>query len=337
LSKRILFLAERMAMGFGVAVVIENLAEELARRGHCVDVGSIHWDRNQGRNFQVHVLSANAASVHKLASDLQSEYVIAHTSPFFEVLPQMPGPYERWVWEHGDPTPELFPFDGTERRRIAESKRINVYPNVDRVIAISEFIKEDIGWSEADIVYNGCDHLQPARPSSHGKQKLRVGTLMRLGEGEAFYKGNQLFMDLVEYCRRRNDDIDFYLMGRGGKEDAKPFEELGVITYTNATDQERAQYLADLDIFVSLSLWEGFNLPLVEAMVSGTFAIAFDTGAHPEVTPAVVSSLMEMGSLILSLNNNRPVLNARSEAARKYISDKYRWSISVDSTLNLMK
>jgi len=325
-----------MAMGFGVAVVIENLAEELARRGHCVDVGCIHWDRNQGENFQVHVLSAEPASVHKLASDLRSEYVIAHTSPFFEVLPKLPGPYERWVWEHGDPTPELFPFDGTERRRIAQNKHTNVYPNVDRVITISEFIREDIGWPDADLVYNGCDHLRPARSSSPGKKKLRVGTLMRLGEGEAFYKGNQLFLDLVEYCRLRSDDLEFYLMGRGSKRDAEPFEELGVITYTNATDQERAQYLADLDIFVSLSLWEGFNLPLVEAMVSGTFTIAFDTGAHPEVTPGVVSSLTEMGGLILSLNINRSVLHARSETARTYISQHYRWSKSVDSMLKLI-
>lgn len=336
MSKRILFLTERMAMGFGVAVVIENLAEELAGRGHCVDVGCIHWNHNKGRNFQVHVLSAQAASVHKLASDLRSEYVIAHTSPFFELLPQLSGAYERWVWEHGDPTPELFPFDGTERRRIAENKHINVYPNVDRVIAISEFIKEDIGWSDADIVYNGCDHLRPAKPSSPGNKKLRVGTLMRLGEGEAFYKGNQLFLDLIQYCRLRSNDLEFYLMGRGSKEDAEPFEDLGVIAYTNATDQERAQYLADLDIFVSLSLWEGFNLPLVEAMVSGAFAIAFDTGAQPEVTPGVVSSLTEMAGLILSLDNNRPVLHARSEAARKYVSEKYRWSVSVDSMLKLI-
>ncbi len=322
-------------MGFGVAVVIDNLAEELARRGHHVDVGCIRWDEKQGRNYQVQLVKANAHSVHELAQNSRSDYVIAHTSPFFELLPQLTGLYERWAWEHGDPTPELFPFDGPERRRIAEHKHMNVYPNVDRVVAISEFIREDIGWSSAEIVYNGCDHLRPASPSRPHDKKLRVGTLMRLGKGEAFYKGNQLYIDLVQYCRPRSSDVEFCLMGRGSKEDAAPFEELGIVTHRNASDKERAQYLAELDIFVSLSLWEGFNLPLVEAMVSGTFAVAFDTGAHPEVTPGIVSSLTEMGGLILSLNDNRPVLHARSEAARKYVSDQYRWSKSVDSMLKL--
>lgn len=323
-------------MGFGVAVVIDNLAQALASRGHRVDVGCVHWDQKQGHNYQVHVVDVNAASLHKLASELQSEYVIAHTSPFFELLPQLSGPYQRWVWEHGDPTPELFPFDGMERRHIAENKHQNVYPNVDRVIAISEFIREDIGWSAAELIYDGCDHLRPAKPSLPSSKGLRVGTLMRLGKGEAFYKGNQLYMDLIEHCRTHSGDLEFFLMGRGSKDDARSFEELGVVTYRNATDQERAQYLADLDVFVSLSLWEGFNLPLVEAMMSGTFAIAFDTGAHPEVTPAVVSSLAEMGSLILALGENRAVLRERSESARKYVSKKYQWKKSVDSMLKLM-
>lgn len=336
LNKRILFLAERMAMGFGVSVVIDNLAEELARRGHHVDVGCIHWDRNSSEHYTVHVLDASPAAVHKLASQSNSEYVVAHTSPFFEYLPQLSGPYKRWVWEHGDPTPDLFPFDGPERRRIAENKHINVYPNVDLVVAISEFIRDDIGWPSAKLIHNGCDHLRPAQSSPRDDGKLRVGTLMRLGKGEAYYKGNQLYANLVQRCRNRSKAIDFYLMGRGDKEDAKVFEDLGVITHRNASDLQRAEYLADLDVFVSLSLWEGFNLPLVEAMLSGTFSIAFDTGAHPEVTPLIVSSLSEMESLIFSLDKNRSVLHARAEAAQRFVSRKYRWSLSVDAMLSLM-
>ena len=336
MGKRILFLAERMAMGFGVSVVIANLSAELARRGHCVHVGCLQWDGKTASDCEVHIIGSSAESVEKLISDLQSEFVIAHTSPFFEILPRLSGKYERWVWEHGDPTPELFPFDGAERKRIAETKHTYVYPNVDRVIAISEFIRQDIGWPSAELIYNGCDHIQTVELAPRSNTRMRVGTLMRLGMGESYYKGNQLYAELVKHFRSQDTNIEFHLMGRGTREDARQFEDIGVILHLNASDEERAHYLADLDIFLSLSLWEGFNLPLVEAMRSGTCAIAFDTGAHPEVTPLIVSSVHEMAGLINFLATNRPHLNRISAEMENWVKEKFSWRRTAESTLRYM-
>lgn len=326
MSKRILFLAERMAMGFGVSVVIDNLSAELVKLGHSVHVGCQSWDGQSAKGYKIHVVNGNTESVEKLVSELQSEYVVAHTTPFFEILPRLSSVCERWVWEHGDPTPELFPFDGAERRRIAEAKHISVYPNVDKVIAISEFIRDDIGWPSAEIVYNGCDHIQPEKSAARSNTSLRVGTLMRLGQGESYYKGNLLYADLVRYLRSQGADVEFHLMGRGTREDARQFEDIGVITHLNASDQERALYLADLDIFLSLSLWEGFNLPLVEAMCSGTCAIAFDTGAHPEVTPLIVSRVQEMAELINSLAKDRTHLERLAAGMESWVREKFTWA-----------
>src|SRR4029450_10708048 len=41
--------------------------------------------------------------------------------------------------------------------------------------------------------------------------------------------------------------------------------------------------MAAADLGVSLSLWEGFNLPLAEMQWLGRGALVFGRGAHPEV------------------------------------------------------
>ncbi len=136
-------------------------------------------------------------------------------------------------------------------------------------------------------------------------------------------------MDFVRHLNQRCDNIDFYLMGRGIKQDALIFESEGVTVYLNATDEERAQYLADLDILVSMSLWEGFNLPLVEAAVSGTIPFALDTGAHPEVTPFVFSNVFEMVALVeFMAGKGRDSVGQASERTMLHVQRKFSWEAS---------
>jgi glycosyltransferase involved in cell wall biosynthesis len=222
-------------------------------------------------------------------------------------------------------------------KKIAGRKRYAVYPEVDQVVAISEFIRSDIAWPDAKIIYNGCDHVVPVPRLRPESGPIRVGTLMRLGLGESFYKGNQLFLNLAKHLSSSAVPIEFHLMGRGTLEDAKPFQEQGITVHLNASDEERSQYLSDLDIFVSTSLWEGFNLPLLEAAISGTAAFALDTGAHPEVTPYVFSSVSEMSALInaiASMERNR--LDLMSGQAKRFALDEFSWNKSARTLLSLL-
>jgi glycosyltransferase involved in cell wall biosynthesis len=338
MNGRVLFLAQEMSLGFGVAVVVHNISMQLESLGLYVEVGCLKKDDSLDGSYTVHVVQANASEIDELIIANDIDYVIAHTSPFFEVLPELTAPCKSWVWEHGDPTPELFPFDSAERKKIAERKRYMVYPRVDVVVAISDFIRSDIKWPAAKVIYNGCDHVHPVPSKRQQDGLLRVGTLMRLGAGEAFYKGNRLFVDLVRSLSREGDSIDFHLMGRGSLEDALVFEEAGVTVHLNATDEERAQYLADLDVFVSLSLWEGFNLPLLEAAISGTVPFALDTGAHPEVTPYVFSNVSEMSALIGTLAiENEDYLRAISRRVQDYAKCRFSWEKSAKAMVALLQ
>jgi len=48
-------------------------------------------------------------------------------------------------------------------------------------------------------------------------------------------------------------------------------------------DKDLPYYYAACDLYVTASLWEGFNLPAAEAQACGKKVIAFNIGSHPEI------------------------------------------------------
>ncbi len=322
-------------MGFGVSVVIAELAYGLLQKGLNIQVGCMEFDDHFSDRCQILKLAPEADAIDAFIMEHDIDVVIAHTTPYFEVLPHLQSDVETWAWEHGDPTPSLFPLDQAERETIIRNKQMLVYPNIDRVIAISEFIRQDINWPGADIIYNGADHLPVQPPRKNPANRLRIGTLMRMGEGERFYKGGDLFAQLAASLTKQQN-LSFSIMGRGNQEDADYYRRQGIEVHLNASDEERSEYLENLDVFLSLSLWEGFNLPLVEAQVSGKLGIALDTGAHPEVTPFVTTHTSEIRELLLTLNQDRALLYTYSTRAQAHCLDKFRWQNSVNRLLQLL-
>lgn len=336
----LLFLCQRMGRGFGVSVVIESLARGLAARGVSVTIGCMEHDGTLA-DLDIRPVKPQPDAIAALAREAGTTLIVAHTTPFFEALPDLQGEFTCWAWEHGDPSPTFFEHDRAERERIIRHKQERVYPALAGVVAISEFIAHDIGWTRARLVFNGCDHV-PDR-GSKGLQDfplgdgapLKIGTLMRIGAGEARYKGMQNFLDLAAAVRDAGINAEIHIMGRGEPEDAKAFRAAGMVTHLNATDAERADYLRSLDIFVSPSMWEGCNLPLLEAQALGTLGLAYDTGAHPEMTPLLAADSRDMLSLLRAYARDRDLLRRHSLLCYRFVRGKYRWAAAVDETVSL--
>lgn len=300
-----------MARGFGLPEVIAALVPELDRLGVQTEVACQTTDGLFG-GFPIHAeVEPTAESVLALARRVRADAVVAHGSPFFEVLPDLRGKLLTVAYEHGEPPAVLFD-DVEERARREQYRREHVYGHVDRVVAISEFIRDEIGWPSAFVIPNGVDHIPDQGtkawlPPRDPGQPLRVGLLMRLGQGESRYKGN----DLLPQLRTAADDIGvqarWEVMGRGSDHDGWLLTSKGFAVHLNATNEERERYLRDIDVFVTLSKWEGCNLPLLEAQALGTPALAPDTGAHPEFTPLCFSSLPAMAQQLRAYAHD-PVL-----------------------------
>lgn len=331
---RVLHLAPHMKMGHGVSEVIAAISQEWAAAGIFSAVGCLEKD-GHFTSFPTRRVEPEPVAVADLAAKLECRVVIAHGTPYFEVLPGLPDWFTTIAYEHGDPTPEMFPVDEAARRSIVEHKRRAVYPRTSGVIAISEFIRQDIGWPAARVIRSGVDHIpdlgtKELVPAVPARTSLRVGTLMRLGRGEAQYKGSGLLPAIRSTVSEWAPGTQFEVMGRGTEEDAAELRSQGFTVHLNATNEERSNYLRELDVFVSPSLWEGMNLPLVEAQALGTPGLAFDTGAHPEFTPLVFDSIQSLAGQIRAYDNDRGLLATHGRLAYHFVRDNLSWRETAD-------
>jgi glycosyltransferase involved in cell wall biosynthesis len=77
---------------------------------------------------------------------------------------------------------------------------------------------------------------------------------------------------------------------------------------------------------LSPSLWEGFNLPVVEAQWLGRPTLAFNLGAHPEVTAdpwLLCGDIAEMTSKTIAILSSQVPINL--ETAFSTFRDRFRW------------
>lgn len=328
---KVLMLTPWMKMGYGVSEAIASMTPHLADTGIAVTVGCLGSDRGF-RGLDLRTVRPDPVDVLGLAAKTGASVVVAHGSPFFEVLPRITAEVKTLVFEYGDPTPEFFPGDdrATRRQTVADKAEF-VYPNVTAVACISEFIRHDIGWPDARVIRLGVDHIadcgpKPWLPPIDPDRPLRVGTLMRLGSGEAHYKGNDLLPLIRDHIFDRGITVDFQVMGRGDEEDAALLRASGFTVHLNASDAERRDYLRNLDVFISASRWEGLNLPLVEAQALGTPALAFDTGAHPEFTPLIFPSVSAMVEQLGAYDSHRAdLLQRHGRLCYRFVREGLSW------------
>lgn len=321
-------LAPRMSVGFGVAEVVAMHVRQLRQLGIACEVGCLERD-NAYSDVRPRRVAADPDAIRFEAARTGARVIIAHGTPYFETLPALAGDFWTVAYEHGDPTPELFDRDAAERRRITDRKRAMVYPAVDSVAAISEFIRQDIDWPDAEVILHGTEHIEdrgpkPWLPPRDASQPLRVGTLMRLGAGESRYKGHAELLELRARVAELHPDVSFEIMGRGAPEDATAFR--GFATHLNASSEERMDFLRCLDVFVTTSLWEGTNLPLLEAQALGTPGLAFDTGAHPEFTPFVFASVEAMAVQIDEYARHPDLLDSHGRMAYRFVRGGLSWN-----------
>ncbi len=63
----------------------------------------------------------------------------------------------------------------------------------------------------------------------------------------------------------------------------KKLDNKGVIFTGFVPDEDLPYYYAACDVYVTASLWEGFDLPATEAQACGKKVVAFDIGSHSEI------------------------------------------------------
>lgn len=313
-----------MLPGYGVSEVAVQLRRGLKNHGWDLHVGFL--DGEPSSDGQVLFIPADPTEIVAYCLRNKIDVVVAQTSPYFEILPVIARDVPVVCYEHGDPTPAFFHEEANIREQVWRNKIENVYPHVAEVWTTSHFLRHDIEWLGAKVIPLAADHVgqRDSEISPVAGRKIRAGSLARMGALESEYKGTDLLMQLPGLLPEQAD-VEFLAMGRGSRDDAKPLEEAGWNVLLNASDEERRTFLQSLDVFISPSKWEGFNLPLVEAQFLGVPGIAFDVGAHPETTPFAVGTVDEASALIGYWINDHVALRAAGDRCKQFVDAKFSW------------
>jgi glycosyltransferase involved in cell wall biosynthesis len=107
---------------------------------------------------------------------------------------------------------------------------------------------------------------------------------------------------------------------------------------TGMTDDELAQLVASAEIAVVPSLYEGFSLPAVEHMASGTPLVASRTGALPEVTGDAAwlvtpGDAEELAAALRTLHDSAAQRAELSKAALARVAERFAWTAVARATV----
>jgi glycosyltransferase involved in cell wall biosynthesis len=195
-----------------------------------------------------------------------------------------------------------------------------VLPRIARrarlVITVSEFSKVEIAdvlGAEALVIPNGVDERFRPGPDK-GDYALVVGTRIA--------RKNLGALDATAQALRGRG-IELVAAGSGRSymrsEEATSIRQLGYVP-----DDELPALYARARVLLMPSLYEGFGLPLLEAMASGTPVVAANRGALPETAgdAALVVEPDEFAEAALAALDDERLIAAGLERAARFTWDR---------------
>jgi len=193
--------------------------------------------------------------------------------------------------------PELY---SPVQRAIYDLKMRHCCRQADKIIAISAHTKQDVVTryhvpaENVEVIYQACDPIyyqrQPAAATAAHLQQLGITTPYLLTVGSIEPRKN-LKTVLLAYQRLPAEvRIPLVVVGRGKhykQEMQQLVQQLGladlVVWLENVTDNTQLQALyQEAEALLYPSLYEGFGLPIAEALLSHTPVIASSTSSLPE-------------------------------------------------------
>lgn len=223
-------------------------------------------------------------------------FVPSHTIPLIHPLPTVATVHDLGF--------KYFPgYYGKIERLYQEFGLWQSVRSATRLIAISEATKQDlikftkVSARTVDVVHHGVDfeRFHPAAPNEAPAPKQRAVSpyLYTVGRVEAKKNVPQLIRAFRILKEKYNLPHHLVLAGKPGQqgydEVQKTLTELPVpvrsyiheLGYVN--DEENARWLRFAEALVFTSGFEGFGIPALEAMASGTPVVASNASSLPEV------------------------------------------------------
>ncbi len=223
-----------------------------------------------------------------------------------------------------------------------------VASRMPRIVVVSENSIRDIhtdmgvAYDRMRLVPVGVDpDLFRPRP-----EVARVpGRLITTASADVALKGLSYLLEAVAKLRTERD-VSLTVIGKpkAGKT-MELIETLGLQRHVHfvsgVTDERIVELYAESELAVVPSLYEGFSLPAIEAMVTGTTLVATDGGALPEVTGRDGETVLscragdaEALAATIARGLDDPELRARIGAAgRQRVLERWTWRACAEQTV----
>jgi len=216
------------------------------------------------------------------------------------------------------------------------------------ILTVSQFSRQElakylnISSDRFNVIYNGSDHLAFLAPDHQILERNHLkkrGYLLTVASNSP----HKNFTSVVSAARKiHNQDIPFVVVGgtnrrifqSGGMTDVP--ENVQLLGYVN--DNELKALYKNSAGFIFPSLYEGFGLPVLEAMQAGCPVLCADSASLPEVggdaalyfdplNPDDLASLIDRFLADQALRKNM-------EARGLEQSSKFRWEATARNTLD---
>lgn len=230
--------------------------------------------------------------------------------------------------------------------------------HASRIIAVSEATKKDIvktfrtSADKIKVVYEGVNK-ETAHLTADGiahKYGLRLPYVLYVGTIEP-RKNVELMVRAFLKLRAKKPALKKYqlvLAGHRGWRSHNVFKaieegiQLGAVRYLNYVPHEdKVALVKNATTFVFPSLFEGFGLPVLEAMAMGTPVITSKTSSLPEVTGSsalLVNPSSEKEFIdALSKMLGSPVLRRKLSEAGKSRATQFTWRKCAQATMKVYK
>jgi glycosyltransferase involved in cell wall biosynthesis len=166
------------------------------------------------------------------------------------------------------------------RRRARKMEKIYQLQTVK--IAVSQALKEvieDIYGKPCHLIPNGVDHhiFHPAPEPKTLHSPLR---LLSVGPIDMAFKGIDDTFETIRILKQKQIPVEFIRVSLAPPTEVELKSGLMDQFLVGLNETEMAQLYRDSDILIAPSLWEGFGLPVIEAMSCGVPSILTDSGSY---------------------------------------------------------
>jgi 1,2-diacylglycerol 3-alpha-glucosyltransferase len=166
--------------------------------------------------------------------------------------------------------------------------------NVDEVYSVSKYLKNDlkkVSGIDSKVIYNKIDKKRFNKKVS-GKKIIEKYNLKNkkvlLYVGRiAPHKGVHLLLQSFKIIKNNISNSKLIIAGKptfnNYFRNLKKLADSDIIFTGFVEDKDLPYYYAACDVYVTASLWEGFDLPAAEAQACGKSVVTFNIGSHPEI------------------------------------------------------